>query len=101
MENKSIPTPLYDRVRHIILHEWDPIGIQGYKDWPQDEYDAYVPDVCQLLMRGASFEEVFSYMWWLETQHMGLPGERGRTEGFAKQLAMIGQELQCRGQAGG
>jgi hypothetical protein len=85
-------------VRHIILHEWDPIGIQGYKGWPEDEYDSYVPEVCRLLIRSASFAEVFSYLWWLETQHMGLPGERERTGVFARQLTMIGEELGQQGQ---
>jgi hypothetical protein len=77
----------------MILHEWDPIGIQGYVDWPQDEYDAYVPDLCHLIMKGSSFEDVLAYLWWLETQHMGLPGDRQRTEQFARRVIEIGKEV--------
>jgi hypothetical protein len=93
MEGSAIPKSLYDHVRHMILHEWDPIGIQGYIDWPQDEYDSYVPDVCQLILRGASCDEVIGYLWWLETEHMGLPGQRERTEQFAKRVIEIGEEV--------
>lgn len=93
MEDQVIPKSLYDRVRHMMLYDWDPIGIQGYMDWPQDEYDSYVPDVCQLLLRKASFEEVLAYLWWLETQHIGLPGDRQRTEEFARRLIQVGEEI--------
>jgi hypothetical protein len=93
MEDKEISRCLYDRVRHMILHEWDPIGIQGYVDWPQEEYDSYVPDVCHLVLSGASFEDVFAYLSSLETQHMGLPGDRQRTEQFARRVIEIGEEV--------
>lgn len=94
MENKAIPNSLYDRVRVMILNDWDPIGIQGYTDWPQDEYDSYVPDVCKLILKRAAFEEVVAYLWWLETEHMGLPGQRKRTEEFAKRVLEVGEQFQ-------
>lgn len=96
MESGCIPGWLYDRVKFSLLHEWDPIGIQGYTDWPQDEYDAYVPDVCHLILSGASFEDVFAYLWSVETQHMGLHGDRSRTEGFARRVIEIGEEFRRR-----
>jgi hypothetical protein len=91
--NNNIPGTLYARVRQMILHEWDPIGIQGYKDWPQDEYDAYVRDVCELVLRSASLEEIIEYLWWLETEHMGLPGQRQHTEQFAKRILELVNEI--------
>jgi hypothetical protein len=30
--------------------------------------------------------ELFDYLWWLETEHMGLPGDRQATELFAHRL---------------
>ena len=79
------------RIRDALLHEWDPIGIQEFPE-AQDEYDSYVVDVCQLLQSGASFQDVFVYLWSLETQHMGLRGDRQRTEQFAKRVLEIGEE---------
>jgi hypothetical protein len=77
----------------MILHDWDPIGIRGYEDGPEDEYDSYVPDICYLIMRGTTFEELFAYLWWLETEHMGLPGQRQRAEQFAKRLLEVAEEF--------
>ena len=83
---------LQNRIRDELLHEWDPIGIQKYPG-AQDEYDSYVPDVCQLLSSRAMEGEILNYLWWLETQHMGLQGQRERTEVFAKRLLQIRDEV--------
>jgi hypothetical protein len=83
---------LQNRIREALLREWDPIGIQEYPG-AQDEYDSYVPDVCRMLSSRATEEEILNYLWWLETQHMGLRGERERTEGFAKRLLQIRDEV--------
>jgi hypothetical protein len=84
---------LQRRIRDALLHEWDPIGIQEFPE-AQDEYDSYVPDVCHLVLSGASFEDIFAYLWSLETQHMGLRGDRQRTEHFANRVIEIGEEVQ-------
>jgi hypothetical protein len=83
---RQVPDVPFERIRDAILTEWDPIGIRGFKDWPEDEYDAYVPEVCELLLNRASFGQMFSYLWSLETEHMCLPGDRQRTEQFANYL---------------
>jgi hypothetical protein len=83
---------LQRRIHDALLHEWDPIGIEQFPE-AQDEYDSYVPDVCHRLLSGASFEQVFDYLWSLETQHMGLRGDRQRTEQFANRVIEIGEEV--------
>ena len=83
---------LQNRVRDALLHEWDPIGIQEYPE-ANDEYDSYVPNVCRMLSSGASEAEILNYLWWLETQHMGLRGERERTEGFVRRLLQIRNDV--------
>jgi hypothetical protein len=83
---------LQNRVRYALLHEWDPIGVQEYPG-AQDEYDSYVPDVYRMLLSRATEEEILNYLWWLETRHMGLGGERERTETFAKRLLQIRDEV--------
>lgn len=80
------------RVREVLLKKWDPIGIQAFSE-AQNEYDSYVPELCELLMRRATVNEIVTYLWWLETEHMGLPGDRQKTEGVAAYLTqMVDQE---------
>lgn len=80
-------------IREILLKDWDPIGVSGIPE-AKDEYDAYVSEVYRLLTRRASVREVFEYLWWLETEHMGLRGDRQRTRAIAEKLV----ELLSRGQ---
>jgi hypothetical protein len=73
------------QIKQILLAQWDPIGVAEFPE-AQDEYDAYVSEVYRLLSRRAGIDEIFTYLWWLETQHMGLSGDRQRTEEIAKRL---------------
>ncbi len=80
---------LFGRVRELLLQDWDPIGIQRIPE-VQDEYDSYVPGICLLLQRTDSVETVFDRLWQLETEVMGLPGDRERTRRFAEHLVELG-----------
>ena len=51
---------------------WDPIGVMGLKDWPRDEYDAYLGPTLRLLEGGASLEEIVRYLAEVELGRMGL-----------------------------
>jgi hypothetical protein len=75
-------------IREALLKEWDPIGV---KDIPEarDEYSGYVGPVYELLRSGATEKEVFEYLWWTETDQMGLLGDRSATERFAHRLLEI------------
>jgi hypothetical protein len=75
-----------ETIREILLREWDPIGIAELSE-AQDEYDAYVVEVYWLLSQHAKQSEVFRHLWSLETEHMGLCGDRQRTEKVAERLA--------------
>ena len=79
---------LHDKVRGIILKEWDPIGI---KDFPeaQNEYDAYISSICDLLTSEKSEHEIFNYLWLIETEHIGLSGDEQHTRLIAKRLAEL------------
>jgi hypothetical protein len=35
------------RIRHILMHEWDPIGVPGL---PVDEYDRYIATILLMLL---------------------------------------------------
>ena len=75
-------------IRDILLKEWDPIGV---KDVPetQDEYNSYIPGVCKLLINRESSENIFLYLWKIETENMGLAGNQKHTKSIAKKLAEI------------
>lgn len=62
-------------VKEILLHEWDPIGVANIP-LADDEYDNYVPQVCKLLIEKSDFEKISDYLWKVETEQMGLPGNR-------------------------
>ncbi len=89
MKNKLNRVKQYNNaIRVILLKEWDPIGV---KDVPeaQDEYDSYIPQVCKLLINQESPENIFKYLWKIETDYMGLIGNRNHTQSIAKKLTDI------------
>ena len=83
----------HQEIRRVLLEEWDPIGVGDIPE-AQDEYDAYVPDVYRLLVHRASALEVFDYMWRIETEHMGLRGNRAHTQEIAVFLAALAASLE-------
>ena len=75
-------------VKGIILHEWDPIGVGNIPE-ADDEYDAYVSELCVLILRGSSVGEIFSYLRQLESEHIGLEGDEKRTLEIANKIHCI------------
>ncbi len=75
----------HDAIRTILIQEWDPIGINDIPE-AQDEYDAYVSGVYRLLISRKPTYEVFEYLWFIETEHMALCGDRQRTKQVAELL---------------
>jgi hypothetical protein len=76
---------LYEIIREAVHTRWDPIGI-GESALELGEYDSYVPGLCNLLASQPSEEEVLGYLWTVETESLGLRGNREATEQFAKWL---------------
>lgn len=66
------PSFQLSRLREIGWSKWDPIGLGGSEDWPADEYDGYLVEAAGQLWRGASEEEVATYLVEIETAHMGI-----------------------------
>jgi hypothetical protein len=79
---------LYERVRSILLTDWDPIGIQ---DVPQasDEYDQYVNALAKMVIARTPAPELSKRLLEIETQAMGLAGNRDRARAVADKLAKI------------
>jgi tetratricopeptide (TPR) repeat protein len=83
----------HEAIRRALLKEWDPIGVSGIAQ-AQDEYDSYVPTIYKMLISRKPRHEVFDYLWWLETEHMALTGNRRATEGFVDRLMQIPDEIE-------
>ena len=81
------------RVREVLMQDWDPIGVRDAPE-AQDEYDSYAAHIYTLLVTSRPRQEIFDYLWWLETEHMGLTGARQATEQFAERLLRIPQEIE-------
>lgn len=89
---------LHAAIRRALNEEWDPIGMRTIArvfnfDPIEDEYDNYVPEIYDLLIAQKSRQEIFDYLWWLETEWMGLGGNRQATENFADRLLLIAGEV--------
>lgn len=85
---------LYEMVRSAVLTEWDPIGISDFT-MACDEYDSYIPKLCDLLRKNVSEQEVFDYLWTVETESIGLNGNRQATEKFARRLCKMNPPNAC------
>ena len=79
---------LYEIVRKAVHFEWDPIGIADLTD-EMGEYDTYVLGLCDLLDKNAPEKDVFEYLWTVETEAIGLQGNREATELFASLLCNL------------
>jgi hypothetical protein len=62
-------------IRHVLLQTWDPIGIQDEPN-AQDEYDAYIGDIFDLLVGDAPDSKILDYLFWAVHEHMGLDSSR-------------------------
>lgn len=82
----------FDAIRPILLKEWDPIGVSEIKG-AQDEYNRYAGLIYKLLIDRKPELEVFNVLWCLETEHMGLTGNRQATEHFAERLRKLSDEI--------
>jgi hypothetical protein len=82
----------HQAIKRALLKEWDPIGVGDIPE-AHDEYDSYVGTIYKLLISNQSKQEIADYLCWLETEHMGLSGDRQAAEKFAERLSRLPQEL--------
>lgn len=79
-------------IRRALFEEWDPIGVKAIPG-AEDEYDSYIPEIYRLLLERKGKDEIFAYLWRLETEHMGLTGDRQATKRFAELLKKLAAKL--------
>lgn len=75
----------FDRVREAVHYRWDPIGVAAYSD-EMGEYDGYIAPLCDFLKKAVDRHQIFEYLWAMETESMGLEGDRSATEEFSSWL---------------
>lgn len=65
------------RLREILNHEWDPIGVDpGGDGTPEDEYDTYRDVIAGMIASGAVDAELMAYLRFSERETMGLGDSR-------------------------
>lgn len=63
---------IQDSIRQILFREWDPIGVGEFKDWPEDEYDAYIAPIYKILNGSRSENDIIDYLYMTEKNHIGV-----------------------------
>lgn len=86
----------HEGIRGILLREWDPIGVADLAE-AQDEYDSYISKIHGMLIRHEPRYNLIDHLWWIETDNMGLAGNRQRTEAIADRLLALRDELEASG----
>ena len=83
----------HNLIKKVLLHEWDPIGVSDIPE-AQDEYDSYVGGVYKRLISRTKENDLFEYLWNIETDHMGLTGDRQHTMNITKKLLDLVNEIE-------
>ncbi len=83
----------HDGISRILLDEWDPIGVTGIPE-AADEYDSYVQQIYGMLIRQEPARKIYDFLWWAETENMGLRGNGPHTEKIAQRLIALRDEIQ-------
>jgi len=71
-------------IRHVLKDVWDPIEPNA-----QDEYDGYLGGVYELLVNGASDEDIENYLWRIVTERMELNAKKSDMASTVKALREI------------
>jgi len=81
-------------VKKIVV-EWDPIGVLGDGDWPDDEYDSYIPSICSILMNSSEVSTLESKLNAIVELNMGMSQQGARNKEFAAKLWKLRDEMKA------
>ena len=79
---------LIKQISAVLRDEWDPIGV-GESPEAAHEYDGYAQAIFGMLQKQPTRPDIFAYLWWAETENMGLDGDKQKTEQIAERLASL------------
>lgn len=77
----------YRMTDEILWNDWDPIGINDSA--PRDEYQGYVPQIFSAIKNGESAKEISKRLFKIETEQMGLPGNKKSCLRIANKLLKL------------
>ena len=70
--SSTTPPPLRDRIREVLLTDWDPSNAARF-DAARGEYDSFVDPVATLLSSGADEDALVAYLHDVEQHAMCFP----------------------------
>jgi predicted polyphosphate/ATP-dependent NAD kinase len=76
---------LCEKVREVLLREWDPIGIRDVPN-ARDEYDQYVVPIANKVNARNTTSTIVKLLLEIEVDIMGLKGDDGRARRVAERL---------------
>ncbi len=79
---------IWREIYKIFMNDWDPVGVLGIPE-AKDEYDSYIEGLYKLLSSGASENILYDYLYNIETETMGLPGNGATIKKVVKKLKQI------------
>lgn len=85
-EHREFQKGVENRIRKILMKDWNPIGIS---DLPKDEYDSYIPTLHFLLDAGFRRKQIAKLLHWLADEHMGCPLKKKKSREIADKLLAI------------
>jgi hypothetical protein len=94
-ERRQRAKDLQDAIGQVLVRDWDPISVADVPQ-AQDEYDSYISQIYGLLIRREPRHNLVDFLWWAETQNMGLYGNRQRTERVADLLLQLVESIRGR-----
>ncbi len=71
-------------IDEILWNDWDPIGVNDYA--LRDEYQSYVHRILNLIMGGNSIDEISKELYHIESDIMGLFGNKNKCLEIAKKI---------------
>jgi hypothetical protein len=83
---------LYRRVDEILWKDWDPIGVSGFPE-ARDEYYSYLPNAFRLTLEGSGKSKIAEYLFSIEAERMGLPGNKQKCMRIAGMLLKAKDDL--------
>ena len=84
---------LRDKMRQILLEDWDPIGRKNFPEKARqktiDEYDSYLASIEKLLQDGADESEIRDFLKASESKDMGVQRASTYSERAAAKIIKI------------
>lgn len=79
------------QVREIrnLLNRWDPIGVRGEGDGPEDQYDSYLPLIVSLVQGSCSVLDLTDHLDNLRTETMELDADRNADRAIAEAILAL------------